>query len=43
MPFVEGAADAAAPLVAHGVLADEDLPLTIVPDAAATLDGWRFA
>lgn len=30
-------------LVALGVLADEDLPLLIRPDDAATLDGWRFA
>jgi hypothetical protein len=30
-------------LVAHGVLGDEDLPLRIVPDDTAALDGWRFA
>ncbi|HXU87686.1 MAG TPA: cupin domain-containing protein [Methylomirabilota bacterium] len=43
MPVIEHATASAAPLLAHGVLADEDLPLTIVPDAPAALDGWRFA
>ena len=43
MPLVEHAPDSAAPLLAHGLLVDEDLPLTIVPDAPAALDGWRFA
>jgi hypothetical protein len=43
MPAVERVAASAAPLIAHGVLADEDLPLTIVPDTPAELDGWRFA
>jgi hypothetical protein len=40
---VERAARAAAFLLAHGLLAPEDLPLTIVPDAPKALDGWRFA
>ena len=43
MPAVEHAAPTAAPLLQHGVLAAEDLPLTIVPDAPKALDGWRFA
>jgi hypothetical protein len=43
MPAIEGAPRAVAPLVAHGLLAAEDLPLTIVPDAPEALDGWRFA
>jgi hypothetical protein len=48
MPWV-GRAEAArstaglAALLAWGVLADEDLPLSIVPDRPAALDGWRFA
>jgi hypothetical protein len=32
-----------AALLACGVLADEELPLGIVPDRPAALDGWRFA
>jgi hypothetical protein len=32
-----------ATLVAHGVLAPEDLPLAIVPEDPKALDGWRFA
>lgn len=43
MPAVERAPRAAASLLAHGLLAPEDLPLTIVPDAPKALDGWRFA
>ena len=43
MPAVERAPRAAAALLDHGVLAPEDLPLTIVPDAPKALDGWRFA
>ncbi|HEY7517898.1 MAG TPA: cupin domain-containing protein [Methylomirabilota bacterium] len=43
MPTVEHPGAAATALVAHGVLGSEDLPLTIVPDAPETLDGWRFA
>jgi hypothetical protein len=43
MPAVAGAPAAAATLVANGLLAPEDLPLTIVPEAPKTLDGWRFA
>jgi mannose-6-phosphate isomerase-like protein (cupin superfamily) len=43
MPAVRTGARAAAPLVALGVLAPEDLPLLLVPDAPRALDGWRFA
>ena len=43
MPVVEDPPRAAGVLVAHGLLAPEDLPLTIVPDTPAALDGWRFA
>jgi len=43
MPAVAADAPAAAPLVALGVLAAEDLPLVLVPDAPRALDGWRFA
>jgi mannose-6-phosphate isomerase-like protein (cupin superfamily) len=30
-------------LLAHGLLASQDLPLRIVPDDPRALDGWRFA
>ena len=30
------------PLVALGILGDEDLPQLVVPDDPATLDAWRF-
>lgn len=30
-------------LADHGLLADRDLPLRILPEAPAALDGWRFA
>ena len=30
-------------LEAHGIIAPHDLPLVVVPDAPASLDGWRFA
>jgi hypothetical protein len=43
MPVVEDPPRAAGVLVAHGLLAPEELPLTIVPDTPAALDGWRFA
>jgi hypothetical protein len=43
MPAVASGTPAAAPLVALGVLAPEDLPLVLLPDAPRTLDGWRFA
>ncbi len=33
---------ALAPLLDHGIVAPQDLPLRIVPDDATTLDGWRF-
>lgn len=34
---------ALAPLLAHGILGDEDLPLRIVAEDPGSLDGWRFA
>jgi Cupin superfamily protein len=34
---------ALAPLLAHGLVGFQDLPLRILPDDAAALDGWRFA
>jgi Cupin superfamily protein len=33
---------ALAPLLAHGILAPQDLPLLIRPDDPRALDGWRF-
>ena len=30
-------------LEAHGIVASQDLPLVVVPDTPAALDGWRFA
>ena len=30
-------------LVAHGIVAPQDLPLAVVPEAPRALDGWRFA
>jgi len=43
MPAVAASTAAAAPLVELGVLAPEDLPLVLAPDAPHALDGWRFA
>lgn len=47
MPALERAAvdgrAALAPLLAHGILGDEDLPRRIVPADPEGLDGWRFA
>ena len=45
MPAVRLRGDDArvAPLVALGILADEDLPLVVVPEDPSTLDGWKFA
>jgi hypothetical protein len=34
---------ALAALEAHGIVGPEDLPVALVPDAPASLDGWRFA
>jgi hypothetical protein len=34
---------ALAPLLAHGILAPQDLPLQITPATPRSLDGWRFA
>jgi hypothetical protein len=33
---------ALAPLLEHGIVAPQDLPLRIIPDDPRTLDGWRF-
>ena len=30
-------------LEAHGIVGSQDLPLVVVPDLPAALDGWRFA
>lgn len=30
-------------LAAHGILAEQDLPLLILPQHPQALDGWRFA
>jgi hypothetical protein len=35
--------DALPALEAHGIVAPQELPLVVVPDAPASLDGWRFA
>jgi hypothetical protein len=35
--------NALAPLVAHGIVGPEDLPLVVVPEASKALDGWRFS
>jgi len=43
MPRLDGGAGALAPLVAHGILVPEDLPLRVVPADPRALDGWRFA
>jgi hypothetical protein len=43
MPAVAAGRPDAAPLVALGVLAPEDLPQALVPDAPRALDGWHFA
>jgi hypothetical protein len=46
MPVLDvarGHATATGLLMRHGVLAPQDLPLRILPDEPAALDGWRFA
>ena len=43
MPAVAAGDADVAPLVALGVLAPEDLPQALVPDAPRALDGWHFA
>jgi len=43
MPAVTAGGADVAPLVALGVLAPEDLPQALVPDAPRALDGWHFA
>jgi hypothetical protein len=35
--------DALPALEAHGIVGSQDLPMMIVPDTPAALDGWRFA
>jgi hypothetical protein len=42
-PRTRAAAVRLTPLLDHGVLAPRDLPLRILPDDPAALDGWRFA
>jgi cupin superfamily protein len=34
---------AVAPLLTHGIVAPQDLPLRILPDDTGSLDGWRFS
>jgi hypothetical protein len=42
--FPRGVLGAALPaLESHGIVAPQDLPLVVLPDAPASLDGWRFA
>jgi hypothetical protein len=41
-PVTAPARTALAPLLAHGIVAPQDLPLRILPDDAGDLDGWRF-
>jgi hypothetical protein len=33
---------ALAPLLEHGIVAPQELPLRIVPEDTGSLDGWRF-
>jgi hypothetical protein len=35
--------DALPALEAHGIVAPQDLPQVVLPDAAAALDGWRYS
>jgi hypothetical protein len=42
VPRGRRASAALAPLLAHGILAPQDLPLRIRPDDHRALDGWRF-
>jgi hypothetical protein len=42
-PRAPRARAALAPLLGHGVLANQDLPREIRPSDPAHLDGWRFA
>lgn len=45
LPWPRGAParTALGPLLEHGIVAPQDLPLRIVPDDTRSLDGWRFA
>jgi hypothetical protein len=43
MPAERRGRAALAPLLDHGIVAPQDLPLRIIPDDADSLDGWRFA
>ena len=39
----EALGEALADLESHGIVGAQDLPMTVVPDEPAALDGWRFA
>ena len=41
-PVAGRARTALTPLLEHGIVAPQDLPLRILPDDAGALDGWRF-
>jgi hypothetical protein len=41
-PLGASARTALAPLLDHGILAPQDLPMRILPDDAGALDGWQF-
>jgi hypothetical protein len=41
-PTVPRRRAALAPLIEHGIVGPQELPLRIVPDDASALDGWRF-
>ena len=43
LPGTPRARAALAPLLDHGVVAPQDLPLRIIPSDPRTLDGWRFS
>jgi hypothetical protein len=42
VPRLRRASAALAPLLAHGILAPQELPLRIRPDDPGALDGWRY-
>ena len=41
-PITTRGRTALAPLIEHGIVGPQELPLRIVPDDARALDGWRF-
>jgi hypothetical protein len=41
-PLGASARAALAPLLDHGIIAPQDLPMRILPDDAGALDGWQF-